>query len=225
MHVNDISFFPDLNVDKTVFNLNNYGYSMGINLSDKYADALAICYEDTHVRAHIDTHKSNQLIFDIAHNAKIFEVARKCIGVEPIFYTSIVAWSLPHNPNEKIDSPLPHQQFHYDVGDFKSLNLFFYLTDTEEDCGPHVVIENTHKSKSPLQFINHRLTDNEAHIKYGDQIKVITGKKGTGFFEDCMSFHKQLMGKKPRLMLTLVYTMRRKFSYYAARPKGVGKSP
>ena len=208
MDVNEIPFFSVLDVDNVVHNVDKYGYSMGINLSEKYVDAVAKCYEDNKARITWDPHKTNKIIFDIAHNCKIVEVARKYIGAEPIFHSSVMIRTTPLD-SIGISSPPGHQHFHYDAGDFKSLTLFIYLTDTDRYCGPHVVIENTHKCKNLLQLINRRLTNNEAHEKYGDRVKVIIGKKGTGFFEDFLSFHKQLIDKKSRLILSLLYVLRR----------------
>ena len=205
--VTNVNCFSDLDADHIVRNIDEYGYSTGILLSEHYVDAVVRFYQDLDMEIMRNPHNRNKTIFDIAYNYQIIKVARKYFRVEPIFHSSVIYWSFPRFDNCGNPSPSYHQRFHYDVGDFRSLNVFIYLTNTNIDCGPHVVIETTHKYKKPSQLIRHTLTDKEAHDTYGDRVKVILGEKGTGFFENTTCFHKQLINKKPRLILNLVYSM------------------
>ena len=207
--VNKLNCFSALDSDYIAHSIDRYGYSMGIHLSGEYVDAVLRFYQALDAELLRNPHSKSKAILDIAHNHQIIEVVRKYFGAEPVFHSSVIYWSFPCLDSEGTPFRLRHQRFHYDVGDFRSLNVFIYLTNTDLDCGPHVVIEQTHKYKTPSQFVKHTLTDKEAHDKYGNRIKVIMGEKGTGFFEDTTCFHKQLINKKPRLILNLVYTMLR----------------
>ncbi len=209
MPVNAIPFFPELDVAHVVHHIEQHGHCMGMNLSEKDVQDITSCYKDPTISICWDPHKKNKTIFDISHNSKIIEIVRQYIGAEPILHSSVLKWSLPKYDSRGSPTASLQHGFHYDVGDFRSLNVFIYLTDTDRDCGPHVVIKDTHKYKSPLQLIKHTLTDTEAHRKYGERIQVITGRKGTVFFEDCRAFHKQMINVKPRLMLNLTYSIRR----------------
>jgi hypothetical protein len=53
------------------------------------------------------------------------------------------------------------------------------------------------------------LSDQTAERQFGDRIRVITGQRGTGFFEDLTCYHKHAVGKKERLMLTITYMLQR----------------
>ena len=207
--MNTLPFFSVLERDHVVRNIEQRGFSMGLTLSEKYVKQLVKCYENTQVKVHVNPHKTNTLIFQIACNVRIIEVARQYLGVEPILHGSAITWSYPSFDSRGRRKVPTHHTFHYDVSDFKALNAFIYLTDTDEHCGPHVVIENTHQQKSLPQLLNNRITDKQAHDLYGDRVKIITGAKGTGFFEETTSFHKQLLDEQPRLLLTLEYTLRR----------------
>ena len=41
-------------------------------------------------------------------------------------------------------------------------------------------------------------------------IEVITGSRGTGFFEDVLAYHREVPCRKPRLMLQLSYVLVRR---------------
>jgi hypothetical protein len=175
VQVSKMNCFLDLDADHIARSIDKYGYSMGIHLSEKYVDAVVMFYQDLDAELLWNPHNKSKAIFDIAHHHQIIEVVKAYLGVEPVFHCSVIYWSFPRFDSCGNPYPLYHQRFHYDVGDFRSLNVFIYLTNTDMDCGPHVVIEQTHKYKTPSQFVKHTLTDKEAHDKYGNRIKVIMG--------------------------------------------------
>jgi hypothetical protein len=98
--------------------------------------------------------------------------------------------------------------FHYDIDALKFLKLFIYITDVDEDSGPHVIISKTHLKKSFFEKINRRLKDDQVEKLFNkDQINVMTADKGCGFFEDTFAYHKGTTPKKPRLILQMEYSL------------------
>ena len=124
------------------------------------------------------------------------------------------------------------QSFHHDRGDFRSCNLFVYLTDVSEETGPHAFVAGTHdfdllyadvmERFSPYseRFSDfwkwmqvHRKTDDDVLKYFEDEIKVYTGPKGTSFLEDTRGLHKATIPTKgPRLAFEIVYTTLPKFN-------------
>jgi len=141
----------------------------------------------------------------IAKDPLVVEVARRYLAVEPILLTTQLWWSYPCLDLNQ--ARVPEYGFHYDIDDYKFLKLFFYLTDVDADSGPHVVIESTHVTKGVFGKLHRRITDEQAQTKYGSQVRALTGKAGTGFFEDTFCFHKGLSPSKRRLALVLEYAI------------------
>jgi len=76
----------------------------------------------------------------------------------------------------------------------------------DRDTGPHTIISGTHKKRSLFEQLHRRLTDKQAIARYGEKITVMTGKRGSGFFEDTYCYHKGDHPKKPRLVLNAWYS-------------------
>jgi hypothetical protein len=100
-------------------------------------------------------------------------------------------------------------RFHYDLADLKSVTLFVYLTDVEADCGPHVVIRGTQGRKSASRIFNRFLEEGEIRRRFAGRMHVITGQRGTAWFEDISCYHKQAAAEKVRLMLSIIYSLHR----------------
>tara|TARA_R100000808_G_scaffold3222_1_gene11562 strand:- start:3542 stop:4564 length:1023 start_codon:yes stop_codon:yes gene_type:complete len=136
-------------------------------------------------------------------------------------------WSYPSN-----QEPGGMQSFHHDRGDFRSCNLFVYLTNVSEETGPHAFVAGTHDfdllyadvmerfggySERFSEFWQwmqvHRKTDDDVLKYFENEIKVYTGPKGTSFLEDTRGLHKATIPTKgPRLAFEIVYTTLPKFN-------------
>ncbi len=204
------SLFQELNVDVAVNSLRSNGYSPGLQLPESQIAELLQFSNGSNKRKHRNPHLFCEPVRQIAHDPKIIEVASRYLGAEPILYQTDLYWTYPTTDEEKYQRLLAQKsRFHYDVGDFRSLAVFIYLTDVADDCGPHVVIESTHQTKSAWNLLSRFLTDQAAKQKYGDRIRVITGKQGFGFFEDLTCYHKHSVSRKTRLALTITYMLQR----------------
>jgi hypothetical protein len=210
MAINDETLFPALDVSKALLSIVEHGYSVDLNLPPDYLKQIIDCGKLSEKKSFFNPHHQCELIGNIVRDPKIIEVARLYLGTEPILWGSRIYWSYPDVSAGKNVSAPRKKEFHFDAGDFKSLSLFIYLTDVEPDCGPHVMIENTHGRKSLKQILNPLLPGETAEEIYGDRIKILTGKRGFGFFEDLSCYHQHSIGSKPRLVLTASYLLHRR---------------
>lgn len=206
---NQDSLFTKLDAQKALDCLNQEGYAPGIQLPETQVNEIVdFCGQRD---AYANPHLHCQPVRDIAHDPKLLEVVKGFFGAEPVLYSSSLYWTWPPQSDEQLQQALIlKSKFHYDVGDFKTLIVFIYLTDVDENSGPHVVIRGSHRQKTPLRLLSRYLHDRKAQAEFGDQIKVITGQRGTGFFEDLTCYHKHAVGSKARLMLTICYLLQRR---------------
>ena len=210
--------FPTCEVHPVVVALNDKGYANGWKLPEEYVTRIVQYANDTKFLKYWNPHRECEAIDQIARNEKLVEVARQYLGAEPILWLTQLKWSfgdqaakerqgLLSNRNEPIQ--YDGDAFHYDTLDFKSLTVFIYLTDVGPSCGPHVVIENTHRRKTGADLCRIILSDAAAHQNFGHRIKIILGEKGTILFEETSSFHKASRCHTKRLMLSIDYVLQR----------------
>jgi hypothetical protein len=228
IHTTAQTIVPDLDVSKTVSELNAKGVATGLALPAAYVDQiLAFCAAAQFVddyskeKLYIDPfndnvphpgrlayrcsnpHKLCPAIDKLTRDPALVEVARDYLTAEPLLRSSRIFWSYP----DLSEGYNPLYGFHYDIDDYKFLKLFFYLCDVDQDRGPHVIIEGTHNRKDWFEKNHRRMTDEQAQARYGDRIKVMLGRTGQGFFEDTFCYHKGAKPKKKRLMLEFQYAI------------------
>lgn len=209
--------FPSLNVGSVVEQLQQVGYADRALLSeDCIAEILEFCQKTRRVR-YWNPHQECEAIDRLARNVKVVEVASRYLGAPPILWLTQLKWSFGEEADRRkffssgYQEPLQHDghAFHYDALDYKSLTVFVYLTDVDLDAGPHIVIENTHSNKTLRDIEQIILSDEHARQRYDGKIKVITGKKGTMFFEETSCYHKASICRTSRLMLSIDYVLQR----------------
>jgi hypothetical protein len=197
--------FPGVAAGPFVKQLKDTGLATGIVLPSTSVEKI-LAYSQTHFESltgHVDCDEIRQIAFDPV----VLDVAKGYLGGEPVFYGSLLFWT---NPNTTTKTTRP-ERFHYDVADFKSLCAFFYITDAlDEQCGPHVLIEGTHKRTNLSQLLTTTVEDDIAAQRYGTRVRVLTGPGGSGFFEDQVAFHKRLPCRQRRLALMVSFTSNRK---------------
>jgi hypothetical protein len=129
-------------------------------------------------------------------DGKLWQLAAEYLRCEPVLQTALLWWSFAlESPIE--DRSAAAQLFHFDLDDYRFLKFFFYITDVDEDHGPHVVVRGTHRHKRfGHQLVLKRRDDEEITRCYSSEnILQICGSAGTGFAEDTRCFHK---GAPPR---------------------------
>jgi hypothetical protein len=141
---------------------------------------------------------------ELVYNEDILHIAKQYLGKEPTIKDVRTWWSFPQDKKE-----YNHLYgFHYDIDAYKFLKMFVYITDVDENGGPHAIISKTHMSKDMFEKKNRRLTDEMAEEKYGkDRIFEMKGERGTCFFEDTFSYHKGTSPNYPRLILQLEFSI------------------
>lgn len=196
------TMFPSLDVDAASKALDRDGFAGGLQLPPSSINEITeFAVKASRVEEpHWDCVEINR----IAHDIAIVEVAKRYLGAEPILCSTTLVWTLPTKVNRLAET------FHYEVADFKSLGVWFYLTDVSLDSAPHVAIAGTHKAKLLFRLFNPFMSDEYAAQRFGSRVITFSGEAGLGFFEDQMTLHKRLRGARPRAALCVIYTLRRK---------------
>lgn len=141
-------------------------------------------------------------LLNIANNTKILEVVSGFLECKPTL-SNITLWN--SFPSE--DGPRNAEYFHRDVDDIKFIKVFIYLTDVDEESGPHVYVEGSSKANKLLRI--RRYQDQEVYKEFNpEKIRVITGKVGDAFIEDTFGLHKGTVVEKGiRTVLQFEYSM------------------
>jgi hypothetical protein len=122
----------------------------------------------------------------------LLRLAELYLGAPPIIDYPAMWWLTSYS---KIPDEEAAQMFHFDLERIRWIKIFIYLTDVNEENGPHVFIEGTHKSGvipwSLLKKGYVRLSDDLVkaempHFKW----KEFIADKGTIFAEDTIGLHK-----------------------------------
>lgn len=158
-----------------------------------------------------DPHVDCEGVSAIAHDPRVIGVARRYLGAEPILFTSKIYWTIPR-PDERgrVAAAAEGGQFHYDLADLKAVTLFVYLTEVDAECGPHVAVRGSQQRVTPDQILRRTISDELVQRRYAGRIETILGPRGTCWFEDITCYHKQSVGTKVRLMLSIIYSLHRR---------------
>ena len=140
----------------------------------------------------------------IANDPKILSIVSRYIGCKPTIDEVVAWWSLPGR-----EAPREEQFFHRDNDSIRFLKLFVYLTDVDENSGPHVFIAGSHERPEMVDAGGRRFTDDDvAQAGLLKHAHHFTGPFGTAFLEDTFGLHKgQMPIDKPRLILQVRYTL------------------
>jgi hypothetical protein len=152
---------------------------------------------------------SDPLMQRLMADDTLFAVVRKYLGYRPTLVSPWLFWSLVIDLSpEAREAKYQTVRFHYDVHSYNFLYVNFYLTDTDERSGAHVLIAGSHRDKSWRHLLGSaKLSDQQAHDDYGDhRIRTMCGDARSGFFEDTSCYHKAIPPiERDRLMLQIRY--------------------
>jgi|694.fasta_scaffold17457_8 hypothetical protein len=159
------------------------------------------------------TYQSNDLLNNheiqkLLINDNILKISQEYLGSAPLIDNVSAWWSFP---TEKPDSNAA-QLWHFDFERPKWIKVFLYLTDCNENNGPHCFIEKSHKNGGiPLSIrlkMYKRIEDDYVNNFFSkDSIKVMTAKKKSILFEDTRGLHKGMRVKEgKRLILQFQYS-------------------
>ncbi len=140
----------------------------------------------------------------LAADLSLLSVAQSYLGCRPVFNGCSMWWSTAYR--DEPDAEMA-QLFHFDMDQIKFLKIFVYLTDVDEDRGPHVFVRGTHRRLPRVFLEDRRFRDEEILAHYGpERITTIAGPSGTFFSEDTRGLHKGTPVRKGhRLILQILY--------------------
>jgi hypothetical protein len=200
------SILPSFNSAEVAAKLQEDGWAQPFRVPPAQVDAIVEFVERSRQQSYDNAHLSCAAVRDLALDPQVVDVVRRYVGGEPSLYHSII-WRSKGLAADDPGHDTHLFRFHFDVADVKSLTLFVYLTDVDEQCGPHAVISGTHRRRSLWKTALLYIGDAEARRLYSDRINVILGGRGTAFFEEQTVYHRQDVPRKPRIMLRITYTL------------------
>lgn len=119
----------------------------------------------------------------------LLAVAQAYLGSTPVQDLVSMWWTAPSASG----SSAAAQQFHFDLDRLRFVKLFVYLTDVEQDNGPHVYVRGSHRDLPDSLRADRRYADAEVLGHYAPEDLVrITGASGTMFLADTRGLHKGL---------------------------------
>lgn len=149
------------------------------------------------------------VIRSVAGDRRVVEIVSAYLGYLPTRVSPWLFWSPPNGLSDgEREAGSQTVRFHYDVHHYSFLYVNYYLLDTDENNGAHVLIAGSHRDKRLRHLLGSvKLSDEQARHDFAQQrFRVVSGRAGAGFFEDTSCFHKALAPRdRARLMLQLRY--------------------
>ena len=138
----------------------------------------------------------------LANCPLLLGIAASYLGCKPTLSSVVLRWSWPcaHGTSDL-------QRFHRDADDWRFFKVLVYLTDVDEQCGPHVYVKATHRGGRTMRL--RFWSDEQIAAAYSrDRIAVALGRMGSAFAVDTAGIHKGLAPTRgARLMLMLRYSL------------------
>ena len=147
----------------------------------------------------------------IVNDPVILEIATRYLGFRPKYFRDRLWFSFPGNYDVSLRRHMNQTvDFHFDLpgSQFTFFYASFYLSNVDENSGPHTMIKGSHRQKPfNMKLSRSRRSEVEINGAYGPEKEIIiTGKAGTGFLEDASCYHRALAPTKhERLMLQIRY--------------------
>lgn len=146
----------------------------------------------------------------LAFDKNLLNLVSQFLGSEPVLCQTNCWWSVAkstHRSNLSANAQLFHQDTEY----LKFVKVFIYLTDVEENNGPHQYVQGTSKiAQDKLgegYKPSNRVGDEKVLDLFGkENILTFKGKKGSVIIEDTFGLHKGTpVVEGSRLLLQLEY--------------------
>lgn len=154
---------------------------------------------------------------DLLYRRDLLALVAAYLGCVPFLLLPTAWWSFKDR-----EGPKDAQFFHSDLDDLQFCKIFIYLTDVDEESGPHTYVEATHSNDLMAKtaaaypggaeaYMNWyrkelRKSDEEVLEHVGRPPVRITGEAGTMFIADTRGLHKgQLPFSNDRLVCQFTY--------------------
>ena len=146
-------------------------------------------------------------LYALAADPLLRAVAQGYLGVAPIFNTPVAFLNSASKLSERKQLAPLAQLYHHDMERLRFLKLFIYLTDVDEEAGPHAVLTGTHRHRPDALWRDGRIDDAEIEASgLKDREVKVLGKPGTVFLVDTSALHKGCHPiAKSRLMAQVQY--------------------
>jgi hypothetical protein len=141
-------------------------------------------------------------LMEIINSPRVLDIAAAYVGCKPTLSSLGVRWSFP-----AADAAAHYQSFHRDVDDWRFLKMFIYLTDVDEDSGPHCYVRTSHRRG--FSWRARRYPVDGLAAKYGqDKLDTVMGERGVTFMADTIGIHAGgQVNRTPRLILQAQYSI------------------
>lgn len=163
-------------------------------------------------------------LVDFLNRPAIVDFLQLAIGCVPTLYSVNAWWSFPSNT----PSGISNQYFHRDTDDWRFFTLFLYLTDVDENGGPHQLIAGSHTLPGMQRLIERAARAGARDMPlgamesfrnsfgaefsaacerlFGNSIVNMAGEAGTIFTANTVAIHRGLTPtKSPRLVVWARY--------------------
>ena len=198
--------FNTLLDEKTINDLVSYSFSLKAKLMPRVKDHQEFDFfvQDNPITVKYEYSESeliqNDTIQNLVSDPGLLAIAQSFLGSKPILDMISMWWSTSFS--QKASSEVA-QLYHFDMERLKFLKIFFYLTDVDEERGPHCYVRGSNNGFSKAVQKDGRISDDEIKSNYPPQdILEITGPRGTILAVDTSGFHKgKNLSKDSRLLL------------------------
>jgi hypothetical protein len=175
--------------------------------------------ENVHVAEYSTAHiLRSPDVLQLANHPDLLEVAGGYLGCKPTISNISIWWSLPADGTAQ-----EAENYHRDVDDWRFVKFFLYLTEVDQDAGPHCFVRGSHRKGRFLRL--RRFTDDEVAGAFADEdILKITGKPGDAFLEDTFGLHKGQPPQRSRRLLFQVEYSVSPIAVYSYEPTQLGSA-
>ena len=163
------------------------------------------------ITGYVDLNKEN-CISNFLLSDTCVKLAKSYLGATTMTISASYFISFASSNLEEKEKIANAQYFHWDNDFSKFLKLYIYLTDVDEDSGPHIFIPKTHKKKFIQTSLCRLYDDNLIYNTYDKKIKFV-GKSGSLFFADGYGLHKGETPKKKSRLIINAHFGRNKILY------------
>lgn len=192
--------------------IHDFALKTKTKMAPKYDEK--ILFDKNNVQSEIYRFDANDIansteIQELIMDPFLIDVARNYLKSEPIFDFPAMWWSTAFLKEASGEAA---QLYHFDLDRIKWLKIFFYITDVNENTGPHCYIEGSHEANTkPKEILERgyaRIPDEDLEKYYPkEKFKTICAPAGTIFAGDTKCWHKGTPLKEDvRLVLEFEYT-------------------
>lgn len=142
-------------------------------------------------------------ILQMINSLEVLNLASSYLGCRPTISQIGLYWSFPNTGLPRDGT----QIFHRDRDDWRFLKFFVYLSDVDENSGPHEYVLRSRRESG--QFCGNEFAKDDTCARYGaDRIRRVIGPRGTSFVGDTWGIHRgDVPARTARLIFQVQYSI------------------